>query len=101
MKNRQALIDVLGHETIKFTKAELTERLGGKIPFGPVMDIAETERDEHFIAREMIVEVDDPGKVHIRIAGVRSEERRVGKEGVRTCRSWWWTYHEKKNKNTK
>ncbi len=70
MKNRQALIDALGHETIKFTKAELTERLGGKIPFGPVMNIAEIERDEHFIAREMIVEVDDPGKVPIRIAGV-------------------------------
>src|SRR3546814_12579064 len=24
---------------------------------------------------------------------VRSEERRVGKEGVRTCRSRWWPYH--------
>lgn len=70
MKNRQALIDVLGRETIKFTKAELTDRLGGKIPFGPVMNIAEIERDQHFIAREMIVEVDDPGKVPIRIAGV-------------------------------
>src|SRR3546814_13195553 len=23
----------------------------------------------------------------------RSEERRVGKEGVSTCRSWWSTYH--------
>src|SRR3546814_19103654 len=23
----------------------------------------------------------------------RSEERRVGKEGVRTCRSRWWAYH--------
>src|SRR3546814_12623085 len=23
----------------------------------------------------------------------RSEERRVGKEGVRTCRSRWWPYH--------
>src|SRR3546814_16052750 len=23
----------------------------------------------------------------------RSEERRVGKEGVRTCRSWWSPYH--------
>src|SRR3546814_12647342 len=23
----------------------------------------------------------------------RSEERRVGKEGVSTCRSWWWPYH--------
>src|SRR3546814_13652002 len=23
----------------------------------------------------------------------RSEERRVGKEWVSTCRSWWWPYH--------
>src|SRR3546814_12197746 len=28
---------------------------------------------------------------------VRSEERRVGKEGVSTCRSRWSPYHEKKN----
>src|SRR3546814_20334291 len=25
----------------------------------------------------------------------RSEERRVGKEGVSTCRSWWSPYHQK------
>src|SRR3546814_16276691 len=25
--------------------------------------------------------------------GCRSEERRVGKECVSTCRSRWWTYH--------
>src|SRR3546814_18948457 len=25
--------------------------------------------------------------------GVRSEERRVGKECVRKCRSWWSPYH--------
>src|SRR3546814_20166740 len=35
-----------------------------------------------------------------RLAGVeRSEERRVGKECVSTCRSRWWPYHKKK-KNT-
>src|SRR3546814_14239723 len=28
----------------------------------------------------------------------RSEERRVGKEGVSTCRSRWLPYHYKKNK---
>src|SRR3546814_15877576 len=27
----------------------------------------------------------------------RSEERRVGKACVSTCRSWWSTYHYKKN----
>src|SRR3546814_11284050 len=31
----------------------------------------------------------------------RSEERRVGKEGVGTCRSRWWPYSYKKNKNRK
>src|SRR3546814_15719861 len=30
--------------------------------------------------------------------GFRSEERRVGKECVRTCRSRWSPSHEKKNK---
>src|SRR3546814_11653628 len=30
------------------------------------------------------------------LGGVRSEERRVGKEGVSTCSSRWSTYHEKK-----
>src|SRR3546814_12132029 len=31
---------------------------------------------------------------------IRSEERRVGKECVSTCRSRWSPYHEKKKKNT-
>src|SRR3546814_14443061 len=31
---------------------------------------------------------------------VRSEERRVGQEGVSTCRSRWARFHEKKNKKT-
>src|SRR3546814_18580595 len=29
---------------------------------------------------------------------IRSEERRVGKEGVSTCRSRWSPYHSKKQK---
>src|SRR3546814_10931778 len=32
------------------------------------------------------------------IANTRSEERLVGKECVRTCRSRWSPYHEKKKK---
>src|SRR3546814_11423406 len=30
------------------------------------------------------------------LAGVRSEERRVGKEGVRTVNTRWWPVHKKK-----
>src|SRR3546814_21125189 len=57
-------------------------------------------------AKEQIEEIKDPAildcalvvaaqKVeHYEIAGYgRSEERRVGKEGVSTCRSRWWPYH--------
>src|SRR3546814_20513427 len=32
------------------------------------------------------------------VANVRSEERRVGKESVRTCSSRWCQYHSKYNK---
>src|SRR3546814_15551284 len=35
-----------------------------------------------------------------RVGGVRSEERRVGKEGVSTCRSRWSPYHLKNKKTT-
>src|SRR3546814_20102849 len=36
-----------------------------------------------------------------RAGRMRSEERRVGKEGVSTCRSRWWRYHSKKKKDNK
>src|SRR3546814_15927266 len=38
---------------------------------------------------------DDPGRLG---GGQRSEERRVGKECVSTCRSWWSAFHTKKKK---
>jgi crotonobetainyl-CoA:carnitine CoA-transferase CaiB-like acyl-CoA transferase len=57
-ENRRTLIDLL------------VARLGGRIPFGPVMNIAEIERDPHFAARQMVIEVEQPGAVPIRIAGV-------------------------------
>src|SRR3546814_16870339 len=39
--------------------------------------------------------VDETGTVNL----TRSEERRVGKECVSTCRSRWSPYHSKKKKN--
>src|SRR3546814_16868688 len=35
-------------------------------------------------------------EIILRAEGPRSEERRVGKECVSTCRSRWWPDHEKK-----
>jgi crotonobetainyl-CoA:carnitine CoA-transferase CaiB-like acyl-CoA transferase len=69
-RNRHRLIDELNRRTSRFTKAQLIERLAGKIPFGPVMDIAEIMVDPHFAAREMIVDVEQPGAAPIQIAGV-------------------------------
>ena len=69
-ENRAALIAALGEHTSRFSKIELTDLLGGAIPFGPVMNIAEIEADPHFSVREMIVEVEQDGAAPIRIAGV-------------------------------
>jgi crotonobetainyl-CoA:carnitine CoA-transferase CaiB-like acyl-CoA transferase len=69
-RNRHSCVSELSKCTQRFTKAELTRRLGGRIPFGPVLNITEIEQDAHFAAREMLVEVDQPGSYPTRIAGV-------------------------------
>jgi crotonobetainyl-CoA:carnitine CoA-transferase CaiB-like acyl-CoA transferase len=68
--HRRVLIEALDRHTRRFTKAALMDSLGGRIPFGPVMNIAEIRADPHFAAREMIVDVEQPGAGSIRIAGV-------------------------------
>lgn len=68
--HRQALIQALGEVTRRHTKAELMARLGGHIPFGPVMDIADISADPHFAAREMLVEVEQPGGSPLTVVGV-------------------------------
>src|SRR3546814_11121061 len=39
------------------------------------------------------IPADAPGWISWMAAGSRSEERRVGKECVSTCRCRWWPYH--------
>lgn len=68
--NRAAFVAELSRHTAKFTKAELVERLGGKLPFGPVLNIADIAGDPHYARREMIVPVEQPGGEPIRIVGV-------------------------------
>jgi crotonobetainyl-CoA:carnitine CoA-transferase CaiB-like acyl-CoA transferase len=70
IQHRVALSEVLSGYTARFTKAELTARLGGQIPFGPVMNVADIARDPHYAAREMIVSVEQPGDEPIQIVGV-------------------------------
>ena len=68
--NRSALINELNQRISRFTKAELVTLIGGKIPFGPVMNVAENIADPHFTIRDMVVEIEQPGTSPISVAGV-------------------------------
>ncbi len=71
LANREACEAEITTRTSKRTKAELTDLLGGKIPFGPVMDMADIAADDHFAVRDMIVNVEQPGcKTPSQIAGI-------------------------------
>jgi crotonobetainyl-CoA:carnitine CoA-transferase CaiB-like acyl-CoA transferase len=68
--NRALVIERLSALTATLTKAELRRRLGGVVPFGPVMTIAEIAADPHFAARGMLPEIELPGfPGPMRIAG--------------------------------
>ena len=68
--NRADVLAALGTRTSRFTKIELTQRLGGRIPYGPVLNMGEIATDAHFEARDMLAEVEQPGGEPIRVAGV-------------------------------
>src|SRR3546814_17968827 len=67
-----------------------------KIPLPAIGHLIIKDTLHHFVVltevSERYLKIMDPadGRVH------RSEERRVGKECVSTCRSRWSPYHEKK-----
>ena len=53
------------------TKKELLDCLGGEVPFSPVYNIADIAADPHFAAREMLVELEQPGSERkFAVAGV-------------------------------
>jgi crotonobetainyl-CoA:carnitine CoA-transferase CaiB-like acyl-CoA transferase len=55
------VIEGLSRHTARFTKAELMERLGGLVPFGPVYTMADIAADPHFKSREMLPQINLPG----------------------------------------
>lgn len=70
-KNKPDLEIIVSEITAKFSKAELQNRLGGKIPFGPVMQADEIFNDPYFREREMIVDIEQPGSSQpLQVAGV-------------------------------
>ncbi len=68
--HKDAVYDAVDAFTSRHTRRELMAIFGGKVPFGPVFDIADIATDPHFAAREMIVPVEHPGvEGRVAIAG--------------------------------
>lgn len=59
--NRHEVEAIVSEWTARHTKAELSDLLGGEIPYGPVLDAADIFADPHFRARHMLVDVEQPG----------------------------------------
>jgi len=59
-KNRRALNKKINTWTKGFSKKELGNLLGGKIPFGPVNSVKDIFEDQHIINRNMILEIPQP-----------------------------------------
>ena len=70
-KNRNELNKQINQWTIKFSKNELVNLLGGKVPFGPVNNVKEIFEDTHVKERNMILEIAQPfnNKKNWKVAG--------------------------------
>jgi crotonobetainyl-CoA:carnitine CoA-transferase CaiB-like acyl-CoA transferase len=59
--HRPEIREILDAWTATLTKAEMTEMLGGNVPYGQVNDAKDIFDDPHAHVREMLVEVENPG----------------------------------------
>ncbi|TXS92951.1 CoA transferase [Parahaliea maris] len=57
----EALEEGMARYLLQLTKFEFMERLGGLLPVAPVQDAREIFNDPHFAARNMLIEVEEPG----------------------------------------
>lgn len=59
-KNRKELNKQINLWTKEFSKKDLVNLLGGKVPFGPVNNVREIFEDKHIRERNMILEIEQP-----------------------------------------
>src|SRR3546814_18073674 len=103
-------VDAPDHRGIANALAHLRELIANEAAFSDVR----VHHSREFAEAIQLVRFDDPDEGFSEIArrrtharpklppkaiSTRSEERRVGKECVSTCRSRWSPYHYKKNTN--
>ena len=61
LDNRDIVIDAISAWTTKRTKAEVIAEFAGRVPVGPVNNVAEIFNDPHVQVREMLADIDLPG----------------------------------------
>ncbi len=61
LAHREETVALVEEWTSQRTKAEISEALGLRVPFGPVNTAADIYADPHIALREMLVEVENPG----------------------------------------
>src|SRR3546814_11160265 len=71
--------------------------VGDRVDWAEVVESVDVAHDAHVLAEQPARQDHEERQQDDR----RSEERRVGKEGVSTCRSRWSPYHQKKKNKTK
>ena len=59
-ENRQVLNTLVGAWTAQYSKAELTQKLGGLIPYGPLQTVQDMINDPHVAARNMLSTIANP-----------------------------------------
>ncbi|MBL4613121.1 MAG: CoA transferase [Emcibacter sp.] len=68
--NQPAVYEIVSNFTRQYTKAELKEIMGGKVPFGPVYIGEDIFNDPHFEVRDMLPKVEHPGTGRtVKVAG--------------------------------
>jgi len=60
VQHMDATLGIISEWSRGFSKHELMEKLGGKIPFGPVQDAQDLFADPHVEARHMLSDLDHP-----------------------------------------
>lgn len=60
VQHMEEVISVISDWSRAFTKKELTIKLGGKVPFGPVQNARDLFEDPHVEARNMLTELEHP-----------------------------------------
>lgn len=90
-ENRKELLAILADDFRARTTEEWLTKLRGVVPCGPVYGVDQALRDEHAVAREMIIAIDHPvfGRVSqvanpIKMSGVEPEYRRAAALGEHT-----------------